>query len=177
MRKEEKALIIDELAEKFQNNNVFYITDASGLSVAQVNALRRMCFEKGVEYQVVKNTLIKKALERVDADFSAFDNGVLKGFSGVMFTAETGNLPARLIKEFKRTQDKDKLKLKAASIYYDLFVGDDQLAALVDLKSKNELIGDIIGLLQSPAKNVVSALQSGKNTLAGLVKTLSEREN
>jgi large subunit ribosomal protein L10 len=144
------------------------------MSVAETNSLRRLCFERGIEYVVVKNTLIKKALETVEnADYASFDE-VLKGFSGVMFHPENGKAAAQLIKEFRKTND--KLKLKGASVDYSLFVGADQLDTLINLKSKNELIGDIIGILQSPAKNVVSALTSGGGKLAGILKTLSERE-
>lgn len=174
MTREEKGAIIDDLSQKFQSIPYFYITDASGMSVAETNNLRRLCFERGIEYVVVKNTLIKKALETVEnADYASFDE-VLKGFSGVMFHPENGKAAAQLIKEFRRTND--KLKLKGASVDYSLFVGADQLDTLINLKSKNELIGDIIGILQSPAKNVVSALTSGGGKLAGILKTLSERE-
>lgn len=176
MTKAEKAVVIKELSEKFKETSNFYFTDASGLTVAEVNNLRRKCFENGVEYKVVKNTLIRKALETVDADFSSLNDEVLTGFSGVMFTgAESANVPAKIIKEFKKADSADRPKLKGASIDYDLFIGEEHLNTLATLKSKNELIGEIIGLLQSPAKNVVSALQSGGQTLSGLVKTLSER--
>ncbi|MEZ0540834.1 50S ribosomal protein L10 [Fibrella arboris] len=174
MTREEKGAIIDDLSQKFQSIPYFYITDASGMSVAETNNLRRQCFERGIEYVVVKNTLIKKALETVEnADYTSFDE-VLKGFSGVMFHPENGKAAAQLIKEFRKTND--KLKLKGASVDYSLFVGADQLDTLINLKSKNELIGDVIGLLQSPAKNVVSALTSGGGKIAGILKTLSERE-
>ena len=175
MKKEDKAVIIEELSEKFKNNMSFYFTDASGLSVAQVNQLRRKCFEKGIDYRVVKNTLIKKALETIYADFSSLNEKVLTGFSGIMFSGDNASEPAKLIKAFKKSDKKDRPKLKGASIEYDLFIGEDQLDILSNIKSKNELIGELIGLLQSPAKNVISALQSGVNTIAGLVKTLSER--
>lgn len=175
MTREEKAAIIEELSQKFQTTPYFYITDASGMSVDEVNKLRRMCFERGIEYRVVKNTLIKKALESLDTDYATFNDSVLKGFSGVMFHPESGKAPAQLIKDYRK-QVNDKLQLKGASVDYSLFIGADQLDTLVSLKSKNELIGDIIGLLQSPAKNVISGLQSGGNKLAGILKTLSERE-
>ncbi|MEO7990645.1 MAG: 50S ribosomal protein L10 [Chryseolinea sp.] len=174
MTREEKAKIIDELSDKFANNSHFYITDASGFTVAQVNNFRRLCFKSGVEYRVYKNTLIQKALERQkNADFSPVF-GTLKGFSGVIFSKESGNTPAKVIKEF-RTKMEGKPVLKAASINSDLFIGDDNLKMLVELKSKNELIGDVIAALQAPAKNVISALLSSKNTVAGLVKALEER--
>lgn len=177
MTKEKKAIIIEDLAEKFANTNYFYITDASGLSVGQINAFRRMCFDKGIEYKVVKNTLIRKALERSATDYTPFNDQVLKGFSGILFS-EAGNAPAKLIKEFRK-KDKGgvKPKLKGASIDSDLFIGEENLDFLSTLKSKDELIGVVISMLQSPANNVISALQSGKNVLAGVVKTLSERDS
>jgi large subunit ribosomal protein L10 len=175
MKKEDKGKIIEELSQKFRENKTFYFTDASGFSVAEVNNFRRKCFEKGIEYKVVKNTLIAKALETIDADFSQLNEKVLKGFSGIMFAGENTSAPAKLLKDFKKSDSQDRPKLKGASIEFDLFIGEDQLSALSSLKSKEELLGELIGLLQSPAKNVVSALQSGKHTIAGLVKTLSER--
>jgi large subunit ribosomal protein L10 len=175
MTREEKAQIIEELSEKFANHAHFYITDATGFTVAQVNNFRRLCFKNGIEYRVYKNTLIRKALEKQEGtDFSPLF-GTLKGFSGVMFSKETGNLPAKVIKEF-RTKLEGKPVLKGASISADLFVGDENLNMLAELKSKNELIGDVIALLQSPAKNLISALTSGGgNKVAGLVKALEER--
>ena len=118
-----------------------------------------------------------EALDNLDTDYSPFDGTVLKGFSGILFSEEISNMPAKVIKEYRKKQGGDKPILKAASIDSDLFIGEENLNVLSDLKSKNELIGEVITLLQSPAKNVVSALQSGKNTLAGLVKALSEKEN
>lgn len=177
MNREQKAQVIDELVEKFNSNSNFYITDASGFSVAQVNDFRRLCFSKGLDYKVYKNSLIKKALERLDADFSDFDEKqVLKGFSGILFSEEVGNLPAKVITEYRKKYKLEKPKLKGASIDSELYIGDDQLGSLSSLKSKQELIGEIIGLLQSPAKNVISALQSGEHILAGLVKTLADKE-
>lgn len=176
MTREEKAKVIEELSEKFKATSTFYFTDAAGLSVAEVNNLRKMCFDSGVEYRVIKNTLIKKALETVDADFSSLNDEVLKGFSGVMFAKEDAtSAPAKVIKKFKKEDKQDRPKLKGASIEYDLFIGEQHLNTLSELKSKDELIGEIIGLLQSPAKNVVSALQSGGQTLSGVLQTLSER--
>jgi len=175
MIKEQKGKIIEALAKKFTNTGYFYLTDASGLSVAEVNAFRQLCFDKGVGYQVVKNTLIKKALEKQDADYSQLDE-VLKGFSGILFSQESGKIPAGIIKQFHKTNKEGRPKLKAASIESTLYIGDAHLNALSELKSKNELISEIIGLLQSPAHNVISALLSGKNNLAGIIKTLSERE-
>lgn len=175
MTREEKAQVIDGLTEKFKQTDHFYITDTSGLTVAEINKFREMCYKRGVEYKVVKNTLIKKALENLETDYTGL-GPVLKGFSGVMFVNETANLPARLIKDFQKEDPKDRPKFKAASIDSDIFIGEGELDALSKLKSKQELIGDVIALLQSPAKNVISALQSGEHKLAGIVKTLSERE-
>jgi large subunit ribosomal protein L10 len=175
MTKEEKGAMIEELAEKFAATPYFYITNASGLNVAKTNELRRLCFERGIEYRVVKNTLISKALEKLDTDYSSFDGTVLKGFSGVMFHQESGKVAAKLIKDFLKA-NKNSITLKGASVDTALFIGHDQLDTLLNLKSKQELIGEVIGLLQSPAKNVISGLQSGGNKLAGILKTLSERE-
>ena len=174
MTKEEKGHIIDELAEKFSQNNHFYITDASGLTVAQINAFRRLCFNAGVEYRVYKNTLIRKALEKQEGNYEELFKA-LKGFSGVIFSKEVGNAPAKVIKEYRKKLE-GKPGFKGASIESTLFVGEDQLNTLVELRSKNELIGEVISLLQSPAKNVLSALLSGKQTVAGLVKALEERK-
>lgn len=176
MTREEKAQIIDELSEKFANHNHFYITDATGFTVAQVNNFRRLCFKSGIEYRVYKNTLIQKALERQEGtDYSPLFK-TLHGFSGVIFSKEVGNAPAKVIDEFRK-KVQGKPVLKGASIETALFIGDENLQTLVALKSKNELIGEVISLLQSPAKNVISALQSGKHTVAGLVKALEERGN
>ncbi|MEN8247514.1 MAG: 50S ribosomal protein L10 [Bacteroidota bacterium] len=177
MTREEKGLIIEELKTKLEENSNFYITDASGLSVEQINEFRRLCFEAGVEYGVYKNTLIQKALEKLDTDYAEFTETVLKGFSGIIFSKEAANAPAQVIRNYRKSgMSDDKPMLKGASIDTDLFIGEEHLKLLSELKSKNELIGEIIMLLQSPAKNVISALQSGGGTLAGLVKTLSERE-
>ncbi|MDH5474370.1 MAG: 50S ribosomal protein L10 [Cyclobacteriaceae bacterium] len=176
MTREDKVKVLEELSEKFSKKPNFYVTDASGLTVAEINKFRRLCFEKGVEYKVYKNTLIQKALEKLDVDYTEFFTA-LKGFSGIMFSEEDGaNVPAKVLKEFRKGKA-EKPMLKAASLESEFYFGDENVKMLSELKSKNELIGEIIGLLQSPAKNVVSALQSGKSTLAGLVKTLSEREN
>ena len=176
MTREDKAQLISDLTEKFKESDHFYIADTSGLTVAEINKFREMCFNKGVEYKLVKNTLIKKALANVDGDFSSLDE-VLKGTSGIMFVNEVANAPAKIIKDFKKNDPQERPKFKAASIDSDLFIGEDQLGALASLKSKQELIGEIITLLQSPAKNVLTLLQSGEHKLAGIVKTLSEREN
>ncbi len=172
MRKEEKQDVVLALKEQIQQFGNFYITDTANLTVAKVNAIRRKCFENGITMQVAKNTLIRKAMEAIEGgDYSEIYD-VLKGSSTIMFS-ETGNAPAKLIKQLRK--EGDKPVLKAAYIDSAVFIGDNQLEALVNLKSKEELVGEIIGLLQSPAKNVISGLQSGKNKLAGLVKTLQDR--
>ncbi len=175
MTREEKGQVIAGLTEKFQHTDHFYITDTSGLSVAEINSFREMCYTKDIEYRVVKNTLIIKALENLETDYSELYDS-LKGFSGIMFVNENANIPAKVIKDFKKKDKHQRPKFKAASISSDIFIGEDQLDALSSLKSKEELIGEVISLLQSPAKNVISALQSGEHILAGVVKTLSERQ-
>ncbi|MGK7390894.1 MAG: 50S ribosomal protein L10 [Candidatus Cyclobacteriaceae bacterium M2_1C_046] len=174
MTKEEKAQVIEELKEKFAKNSNFYITNASGLTVAQSNAFRRMCHNKGIDYKVYKNTLIRKALEANDTDYSGLYDQ-LKGFSGILFSEEIGNIPAKIIKEYRKKQGMKMPELKAASIDTDVFIGEENLDMLSDLKSKNELIADVVALLQSPAKNVLGALLSGKHKIGGLVKALEER--
>ena len=171
MRKEEKHEVVLALTETIAEYGNFYITDTANLSVAKVNDIRRKCFENDIKMQVAKNKLIRKAMEASEGDFSEmFD--VLKGSSSILFS-KTANAPAKLIKQLRRTGDKPVLK--AAYIDSSVFIGDNQLDALVNLKSKEQLVADIIALLQSPAKNVISGLQSGKNKLAGIVKTLQER--
>jgi large subunit ribosomal protein L10 len=171
MNRAEKNQIIDVLVDEINQNPNFYLTDISSLTVKKTNELRSLCFKRGVKLKVVKNTLLKKALERTGRDFSEIFP-VLKGSTSIMF-AEVGNVPAKLIQEFRKSNDKPILK--AAYVEECIYLGDNQLSTLANIKSKNELIGEIIGLLQSPAKNIVSALQSGGNKLAGIVKTLSER--
>lgn len=173
MTKEQKYKLVEELTEVFKTYPNFYIADAGGLSVEKVNELRKLCYDKEVKLQMVKNTLIRKALEKLDDDYSQVYN-LLKQPSSIFFTsAENPSVPAKIIEEFRKSEDKPVLK--AAVIETAIFVGDDQLKALSNMKSKNELIGDVIGLLQSPAKNVISALQSGGGKLAGILQTLSER--
>jgi large subunit ribosomal protein L10 len=171
MNKEEKNLVIEALADKLNVNNNFYIADISELNAEDTSALRRLCYKREVTLTVVKNTLLKKAMEQTDKDLKALYD-ILKGPTSIMF-AESGNAPAKLIKEFRMKSDKPVFK--GAYIEEMTYVGDDQLDFLVALKSKNELIADVIGLLQSPVTNVMSALQSGRNILSGVVKTLSER--
>ena len=171
MRKEEKHEVVLALVETIAEYGNFYITDTANLSVAKVNYIRRKCFENDIKMQVAKNTLIQKAMEASQGDYSEiFD--VLKGSSSIMFS-KSGNAPAKLIKQLRRSGDKPVLK--AAFIDSAVFIGDNQLDALVNLKSKEQLVADIIALLQSPMKNVISGLQSGGNKLAGIVKTLQER--
>jgi large subunit ribosomal protein L10 len=178
MTREEKTVIIEELKQKFAETPYFYIVDASGFSVAQDNDLRRTCFNADIEYRVVKNTLIKKALEALDADYSPFvSEKVLKGYSGIMFSKEVGNKPARLIKDFRKKNNTEKPLLKGASIDKDLFIGDTQLDTLANLKSKLELLGDIIGALQAPAQNVIAALQGQGSIIAGILQTLEEKKS
>lgn len=171
MKKEEKNQIIDSLVEKLNKTNHFYLTDISGMAVEETNRLRRLCFKRDVELVVVKNTLLQKALEKTGKDYPELVK-VLHGPTSVMFT-EVNNVPAKVIEEFRKKSKKPILK--SAFVEESCFIGDNQIAILSNLKSKNELLGEIIGLLQSPAKNVLSALQSGGNTIAGIVKTLSEK--
>ena len=174
MRKEDKNQIISELADKFAKYNNIYITDVSSLTVEKSNNLRRLCFTKGIEIQVAKNTLIRKAMEQTsDKDFEPLYD-TLKGSTALIFS-EVGNLPGKVIKDFRRKSEKPIVK--GAYIDSAIFIGDNQLEALANIKSKYELIGDVIGLLQSPARNVISALQSSGGKLAGIIKTLSERES
>jgi large subunit ribosomal protein L10 len=173
MRREDKNVIIDRLTEQIKQYPHFYLTDTSTLNAATTSSLRRVCFEKQVKLVVVKNTLLQKALEKCGrGDFSPL-YGALKGSTSVMFT-EVGNVPAKLIKDFRKKNEIPRLK--AAFVEESFYVGDNQIDMLVNLKSKNELIADVIALLQSPIKKVVSQLQSAPNILAGVVKTLSERE-
>lgn len=172
MTREEKSQVIQELTQTLADNNNIYLADISDLNAETTSNLRRACFKAGVKLSVVKNTLLAKAMEASDKDFGDLPS-VLKGNTSIML-AESANAPAKLIKEFRK-KTKDRPLLKGAFAEESVYIGDDQLDALVDIKSREELIGEIIGLLQSPAKNVVSALQSGGNKLSGIVKTLSER--
>lgn len=177
MTKQEKFELVDELVEKLQNTDYFYVTDTGGMTVAEINEFRGALFKEGLEYKIVKNTLIAKALERLDADYTEFSEKVLKGVSGIIFSPESGKAPAVVIKDFlKKKKDAQKPALKGASIDSAMFIGSEHLDALTSIKSKAELLGDIITLLQSPAKNVISGLQSGGNTISGLLKALEERE-
>jgi len=172
MKKTEKNQIIDSLIEQLNTNNNFYLTDTSGLNVSITNKLRRLCFRRNVKLLVVKNTLLKKAMERTNKDFGSLYDA-LKGTTSIMFS-ETGNVPAKLIKEFRKTAAKPIIK--AAFAEESCFVGDNLLEVLLNIKSKKELVADIIYMLQLPAKNVIGSLQSSGQKIAGIVKTLSEKE-
>ncbi len=173
MRRKEKNAIIDSLAEKLKEYSHFYLTDTAQLNAADTSALRRKCFENDIKLIVVKNTLLKRALDMSEGDFQEL-YPILKGTTSIMFT-QTGNGPAKLIKEFRRQHDKPVLK--GAYVQESVFIGEQMLDTLISVKTKQELIGDIILILQSPARNVVSALQSGGNKLHGVLETLSKKEN
>lgn len=173
MRREEKNAIIDSLAETLKEYSHFYLTDTAQLNAADTSALRRKCFENDIKLIVVKNTLLKRALEMSEGNFEEL-YPILKGTTSIMFT-NSGNTPAKLIKEFRKKHDKPVLK--GAYVQESVFVGDQMLDALVAVKTREELIGDLIFLLQSPARNVISALQSGGNKLHGVFETLSKKEN
>jgi len=174
MTREEKTVAIESLKSRLNEVDYFYLTDSSTLTVDQVNKFRRLCFEKGVEMKVVKNTLMRKAMEAfpVDKNYEGLYD-VLKGPTAVLFSEGAAALPAKLLKEFRKEHPKPVLK--AAYIETAIYLGDDQIESLSQLKSKDDLLAEVVALLQSPAKNVISALQSGGKTIAGLVKTLSER--
>jgi large subunit ribosomal protein L10 len=171
MKQEEKSIIIDAIAKDLADYPHVYITDISGFTVETVNQLRRQCYRRSIKLKVVKNTLLKRAMDQSSIDYSEI-YPALKGVSSIMLS-DTGNAPAKLIKEF-RVKNKKPL-VKAAFIEECTYFGDDQLEYLCAIKSREELIGDLVALLQSPARNVISALQSGSGKLAGIIKTLSER--
>jgi len=171
MTKEEKNQFIDVLDKSIQENSNFYLADISGLSAEESSNLRRLCFKREVSLQVVKNTLLKKALEKNDSNYEELYD-VLKGNTSIMFT-DTANAPAKVIKEFRKKHDKPVFK--AAHLDASFYIGEEYLDTLSELKSKNELIAEIVALLQSPAKNVITSLQSGGSKLSGIVKTLAER--
>lgn len=172
MNKDQKAQYIEDLAQDLSKANIFYLADTAALTVETINQLRRRCFQQGIELRVVKNTLLAKAMAKVEG--RNYDNlaSVLSGPTSIMFS-EVGNAPAKLIKDFRKKNDKPILK--GAYIEEAIFIGDNQLDALEAIKSREELIGDIIGLLQSPAKNVISGLTGGGQKIAGILKTLEER--
>lgn len=172
MTREEKSQVIKDLTAQLADVSTLYLADISGLDAGATSNLRRACFKANVTLSVVKNTLLAKAMEETGKDFGNLPT-VLKGNTSIMIS-ETGNAPAKVIKEFRKKSDKPLLK--GAFVEEAIFVGDEYLDTLVNIKSKEEVIGDIIGLLQSPAKNVVSALKSGGGKIAGILKTLSEKE-
>jgi large subunit ribosomal protein L10 len=172
MTREEKSLVIEELTAQLADNTNIYLADISGLNAVDTSNLRRACFKANVKLAVVKNTLLEKAMEASEKDFGDLPS-TLKGNTSVMYS-ETGNGPAKVIKNFRKKSEKPLLK--GAFIEESIYIGDDLLDALVDIKSREELLGEIIGLLQSPAKNVISALKSSGGTIAGILKTLSEKE-
>ncbi len=172
MTREEKAQVIQELTTQLAENATIYLADISGLNAQSTSDLRRAAFKANVKLNVVKNTLLAKAMEASDKDFGDLST-VLKGNTSIMI-AEESSAPAKLIKNFRKKSDKPLLK--GAYIEEEVYIGDEQLDALVAIKSKEELIGDVIALLQSPAKNVISGLKSGGGKLAGILQTLSERE-
>ncbi len=170
MKKEDKNKIVDLIATTIQQYDNFYLTDISSLNAEKTSILRRECFKEDIKLMVVKNTLLKKAFEKLDENYDEFDS-LLIGNTALMFS-NVANAPAKLIDKYK----KEKIPaLKGAYVQQSFFIGADCLSQLVTIKSKEEVIGDIIGLLQSPAKNVISALQSGGNTLHGVLQTLSEK--
>ncbi len=172
MTREEKSQVIQDLTARLTETPSIYLADISGLNAAVTSSLRRACFKADIKLMVVKNTLLAKAMEATDKDFENLPD-TLKGNTSIMLS-ETGNAPAKVIKDFRKKNEKPLLK--GAYVEEAVYVGDEQLDALVNIKSKEEVIGDIIGLLQSPAKNVVSALKSGGSKLSGILKTLSEKE-
>jgi len=172
MKREDKAILIDSLAEQINNNSHFYLADISGLDALDTSDLRRACFKQDIKMQVVKNTLLKKALEKSEKDASDLFETLVENTS-IMFT-EVGNGPAKLIKQFRKKHKKPILK--AAFVEEACYIGDEQLDYLTSIKSKDELVADIIALLQSPVKNVISSLQSGGQTLTGVLETLSNKE-
>ena len=172
MNKKEKNQLIDVLNKMLEENKNFYLADISGLTAEQSSSLRRMCFKQNVSIQVVKNTLLKKAFDKNATNFDQLDD-VLKGNTSLMFS-NSPKAPAKVISDFRKKAEKPILK--AAHIEDEFYIGDNNLSILEKLKTKNELIADIVMLLQSPAKNVVSSLQSSSSILSGIVKTLSERK-
>jgi len=172
MRREEKNAIIDSLAERLKEYSHFYLTDTAQLNAADTSDLRRKCFENDIRLIVVKNTLLKRALEQSEVNFEEL-YPVLKGTTSIMF-ANAGNGPAKLIKEFRKKHDKPVLK--GAYVQESIFIGENMLDALISIKTKQELIGDVIYMLQSPVRNVISALQSGGNKIHGVLETLSNKE-
>ena len=175
MRKEDKQIAIAKIADTIKSYSCFYLVETAGLNAEKTSDLRRACFNADIELMVVKNTLLKKALETLEGDYSEL-YGSMKGATSLM-CSNVGNAPAKLIKDvLKKEKDATLPALKAAYVEETVYVGADQLDTLASIKSKNELIADVVALLQSPAKNVVSALTSGGNKLHGILETLSNKE-
>ena len=172
MKREDKNTIIENLKKQINESNHFYLADISELNASDTSSLRRKCFEKDIKLIVVKNTLLKRALENSEGDFGDL-YAVCKDSTSIMFS-DTGNIPAKLIKEFRKEHHKPVLK--AAYVEESIYVGDQYLDALTEIKSKEELLGDLILLLQSPMRNILSALQSGSNVLTGVLRTLSDKK-
>jgi large subunit ribosomal protein L10 len=173
MKKEDKSAIIKQLESTLGEYAHFYLTDIGGLDAAKTTDLRRICYKQDIKLVVVKNTLLQKALENSPVDYSEL-YGSLTGETSLMLS-NVGNAPAKIIRDFAKATKAKKAILKAAYVEESFYIGENQLEALITVKTKNELIGEVIGLLQSPAKNVISALQSGGSTIHGVLKTLSER--
>ena len=174
MKKEDKATIISAIADTIKSYNGFYLVETAGLNAEKTAELRRACFNADIKLMVVKNTLLHKALETLDGDFTEL-YPALKESTSLMCT-NVGNAPAKLLKDFVKKGD-TLPKLKGAYVEETVYLGADQLDALAAIKSKHELIADVVALLQSPAKNVVSALTSGGTKLHGILETLSQKEN
>lgn len=174
MKKEDKAIIIGKIADTLKEYSCFYLVETAGLNAERTSELRRACAKDDIKLMVVKNTLLHKALEGMDGDFSELYSALKESTS--LMCSNTGNAPAKLLKNFKKKDDVLP-RLKAAYVEETVYVGEDQLETLATIKSKNELIADVVALLQSPAKNVVSALQSGGSKLHGILETLSKKEN
>lgn len=173
MRKEDKNQLVESLVEKINNNPIIYLADTTELNAEATSNLRRLCFKNEIKLTMVKNTLLRRAMDKSEKNLDELYS-VLKGPTSLMFS-EVGNAPAKLIKEFRKTSSKPVLK--GAYVEEMTYLGDEQLDFLVSIKSKDELVGDLIALLQSPAKNVISALQSGGQSLTGILKTLSEKRD
>lgn len=172
MKKEEKIQVVEQISQKILHYPHFYITDATGLNAVETANLRRLCFKENVELIIVKNTLFKKALEKTGKNIEGIESA-LKSQSAIIFT-ETANTPAKLIKQF-RGKDKQKPELKGAYVEESLYLGDKNIETLANLKSKNELIADVILALQSPMQNLISQINSAPNNIGGILKTLSEK--
>ncbi len=173
MTREEKTIMINSIKSELDSNSTIYLTDCSGLNADSTSKLRRACFKSNIKMSVVKNTLLEKAMDEVEKDFGDLKT-VLKGNTALMYS-DVGNAPAKVIKNFRKKSEKPILK--GAFIEESIYLGDDMLDSLVAIKSKEELIGEVITLLQSPAKNLISALKSSGSKISGVLKTLSEKND